>query len=61
MLNFAIKYHRAINAMTANKSLKLCKFELDDEEWGIADDLVAALQVKYYIYYYFRLHANTLP
>ena len=53
MLNFAIKYRCAIDAMTADKSLKLCKFELDDEEWGIAGNLIAVLQVKYCIYYYF--------
>jgi hypothetical protein len=46
MLQFAIKYRRAIDGMTADKSLKLRKFELDDEEWGIVEDLVAVLQVK---------------
>lgn len=43
MLDFAIKYRTVIDAMTADKSLKLRKFELEVEEWGIADDLVAVL------------------
>lgn len=43
MLQSAIKYRHTIDGMTADKSLK---FELDDEEWGITEDLVAILQVK---------------
>ena len=62
MLQFVIKYHRAINGMTADKSLKLRKFELDDEEWGIIEDFVVVLQVKllYNITIESRLCANTL-
>ena len=36
MLNFAVQYWAVIDAMTADKSLKLCKFELETEEWTIA-------------------------
>ena len=43
MLSFAIKYRAAIDAMTADKSLKLRKFELDEEEWLIVEDLVSIL------------------
>jgi hypothetical protein len=43
MLSFAFKYHAAINAMTADKFLKLRKFELEDEEWLIVEDLVSIL------------------
>lgn len=43
MLDFAIRYRTAIDAMTADKSLKLRKFELEMEEWSIAEDLVAVL------------------
>jgi len=43
MLCSAIKYHTVIDAMTANKSLKLWKFKLEMEEWAIAKDLVAVL------------------
>ena len=43
MLSFAFKYRAAIDAMTADKSLKLRKFELEDEEWLIVEDLVSIL------------------
>ena len=46
MLSFAIRYRAAIDAMTADKSLKLRKFELETEEWTIADDLVTILLVR---------------
>lgn len=50
MLSFAITYRAAIDAMTADKSLKLRKFELDEEEWAIAEELVAVLLVRIVIY-----------
>ena len=43
MLDFAIKYRAVIDAMTADKSLKLRKFELEMDEWAIAEDLVTVL------------------
>ncbi|KAF8231126.1 hypothetical protein L208DRAFT_1278587 [Tricholoma matsutake] len=43
MLHFTVKYHMVIDAMTADKSLKLWKFELKMEEWATAEDLVAVL------------------
>jgi hypothetical protein len=46
MLSFAIKYRTAIDAMTADKSLKLRKYELETEEWTIAEDLVTVLLVS---------------
>lgn len=48
MLSFAIKYRSAIDAMTADKSLKLRSLELETEEWGIAEDLVSVLLVRVY-------------
>jgi len=51
MLSFALKYRLAIDAMTADKSLKLWKFELEDEEWAIVEDLVAVLLVSIVIHY----------
>ena len=45
MLSFVIKYCHAINTMTVNKSLKLRNFELEMEEWAIAEDLIAVLLV----------------
>jgi hypothetical protein len=50
MLSFAIKYRAPIDAMTADKAVKLRKFELDVEEWAIVEDLVAVLQVGISIY-----------
>jgi hypothetical protein len=46
MLSFMIKYHAVINSMMADKSLKLQKFELETEEWAIAEDLVAVLLIS---------------
>ncbi|KAF8239863.1 hypothetical protein L208DRAFT_1235649, partial [Tricholoma matsutake] len=46
MLSFAIKYCTAINAMTADKSLKLRKYKLEMEEWTITEDLVTVLLIS---------------
>ena len=51
MLSFAITYHAMIDAMTADKSLQLQKFELETEEWVIAEDLVAVLLVSIHTCY----------
>ncbi|KAJ7328454.1 hypothetical protein DFH08DRAFT_709747 [Mycena albidolilacea] len=40
MLLFAVKYRRAVDGITAEKSLKLRKFELDDQECKILSDLL---------------------
>ena len=45
MLDFAILYREAIDAMTANRLLKLRQFELDNEEWDIAERLRDTLRV----------------
>jgi hypothetical protein len=45
MLSFVVKYHSIIDVMTADKSLKLRGYELEMEEWVIAEDLVAVLLV----------------
>ena len=51
MLSFTLKYCTAIDAMTADKALKLWEFELEDEEWLIVEDLVAILQVTTVVYH----------
>jgi hypothetical protein len=51
MLSFAIRYQLATDAMTANKALKLWNFELETEEWVIAEDLVAVLLVRFHRHY----------
>lgn len=50
MLNFALEYRGAIDDITANKSLKLRKYELDDEGWEIIKDLLRVLKVYFYSY-----------
>ena len=45
MAKVALKYRSAIDEITANKSLKLRKFELDDDDWKIIRDLLRVLKV----------------
>jgi hypothetical protein len=45
MLSEAVKYQKLFDAVTADKALKLRKFELDDTEWKIVEDLVDVLEV----------------
>ena len=45
MLSFVLSYRQVIDTVTADKALKLRKFELDDDEWKIVADLVSVLQV----------------
>ncbi|KAJ7355969.1 hypothetical protein DFH08DRAFT_628100, partial [Mycena albidolilacea] len=43
MLSFAAKYRKAIDAIAAERSLKLRKYELDEQEWKILGDLLMVL------------------
>ena len=43
MLEFALKYREAIDAITAERTLKLRKYELEPEDWLIIEDLAAVL------------------
>jgi hypothetical protein len=45
MMNFALKYRMAIDRVTGDKSLKLRRYELDNEDWVIIEDLVSVLEV----------------
>jgi len=45
MAKVALKYRSAIDDITANKSLKLRKFELDDDDWKIIGDLLRVLKI----------------
>jgi hypothetical protein len=47
MLRFAIDYHLAINAITAECSIKLRDYELGKEEWKLAKELCEVLKVCY--------------
>jgi hypothetical protein len=53
----------AIDAMTANKALKLWKFELENEEWSIIEDLTAILLATTVVHHLLMvlmlLHSNT--
>jgi len=44
MLRFTLKYCEAVDEITTDKSLKLHKFELEDEDWMIVEDLAAILE-----------------
>ena len=43
MLQFSLKYRKAIDAITAERTLKLRKHELEPEDWLIVEDLTAVL------------------
>jgi hypothetical protein len=45
MLQFAVTYRIVIDSVMAHKSLKLHKFELDNDDWKIVQDLVSVLEV----------------
>ena len=45
MLDFAINYRTALDAMTSNRDLSLRKYELEDNEWAIAEHLRDMLKV----------------
>jgi len=46
MLEFAIRYRIAIDAMTAVRHFDLCKYELVPTEWAIATELRDVLKVS---------------
>jgi len=45
MLKFVVNYRAPIDSVTADKSLRLRMFELDDDDWKIVGDLVMVLEV----------------
>jgi hypothetical protein len=47
MLNVALEYRKVIDTITANKSLKMRQYELDDEGWDIIKDLLRVLKVNF--------------
>jgi hypothetical protein len=46
MVKMALKYCAAVDDITANKGLKLHKYELDDDDWDIVLDLLHLLKVN---------------
>jgi len=45
MLEFANEYHAALNIMTTDHNMNLCKFELSKKEWAMANELCEVLRV----------------
>jgi hypothetical protein len=46
MVKMAFKFRPAIDDITADKALKLRKYELDDDDWKIVGDLLRVLKVS---------------
>jgi hypothetical protein len=44
-LQFALQYRKAIEAMVGDLSNGLRKYEMDDEEWGLIEELTTVLKV----------------
>ena len=45
MLEFALQYREAVDDIAGNKTANLCQYELNDEEWWIAEQLHDTLKV----------------
>lgn len=61
MLEFALEYKEAVDAMTGDKALKLRSFELSEEEWGIAAELRDLLRVSLQFNYVHSIHPSGHP
>ena len=48
MMSFVLQYRKAIDKVTADKALKLRRYELDNDDWLIIEDLVSVLEVIHY-------------
>ena len=46
MMSFMPIHRTAINKITADKALKLRKYELDNDDWVIVEDLISVLEVR---------------
>ena len=46
MLEFAVEYREALDAITGDKEMKLRKYEMDNEEWEIVRQLRDVLKVS---------------
>jgi hypothetical protein len=45
MLSFAVKYRVALDIITGDREMKLRQYEMDDEEWHIAQQLCDVLDI----------------
>jgi hypothetical protein len=46
MLNFAYTYRAAYNEITANRDMKMRKYEIQDTEWKTVEQLTLLLKVS---------------
>jgi hypothetical protein len=46
MLQFALDYRVPIDKITSNRELNLCKYELQDDEWAVAETLRDTLKAR---------------
>jgi hypothetical protein len=46
MLQFALAYQEALDTITSDKEMKLCRYEMDEEEWEIVEQLGEVLKVS---------------
>lgn len=46
MLDFAVKYRNALDKMTSDRKNDLCKYEMDDTDWKLAEQLCNMLEVS---------------
>jgi hypothetical protein len=46
MLYFALKYRLALDDITGDRDMKLRQYEMDDNEWEIANQLCLVLKVS---------------
>jgi hypothetical protein len=46
MMRFVVSYRAAVDKITADKALKLRRYELDNDDWIIIEDLVSVLEVS---------------
>ena len=59
MLDFATQYRAALDIMTADCNMNLCKFKLTKKEWGMASELSKVLQVSFF--FFFLCYRTNLP
>ena len=52
MLEFAVEHITAINTITADRDMKLRKYELSESDWDIARQLRDALKVSTYFIWF---------
>lgn len=46
MLEFALSFREALDMITGDREMKLRKYEMDDDEWEVANQLRAVLKVS---------------